>query len=281
MVILAGALVGGAHRFRVRRLERRERELEALVAERTRRLEEEKARAEEATARAEAANNLKSELIAVTAHDLKNPLQVASGFAEVLAAQVPPGSPAAEMTAAIQRAAERMLALIEALLTHAALEAGALELRRQVLDLAVVAAAVVEQNRPHAERKRQRLEITSAGPAFVSADATRLTQVLDNLVSNAVKYSPPGATVRLVLASAEGRSRVAVRDEGPGLTAEDMAGLFRRFHKLSARPTGGEGSTGLGLSIVRRLVDLHGGRVWAESAGPGRGSTFVVELPAA
>jgi signal transduction histidine kinase len=102
---------------------------------------------------------------------------------------------------------------------------------------------------------------------------------LDNLISNAIKYSEHGKEIRVSVAQTGATVRIAVADKGQGLSSEDMELLFKDFQKLSARPTGGEGSTGLGLSVVKHLIELHGGKVWAESAGKGQGSTFYVELP--
>jgi signal transduction histidine kinase len=100
-------------------------------------------------------------------------------------------------------------------------------------------------------------------------------------VSNAIKYSPAGGRIELAMEAAGDQVIIRVRDEGPGLTEEDISRVFGRFQRLSARPTGGERSTGLGLSIVKRIVELHGGRISAQSDGPGRGATFTILLPAA
>jgi signal transduction histidine kinase len=101
--------------------------------------------------------------------------------------------------------------------------------------------------------------------------------VLDNLISNAIKYSPPGREVFVRVSRSTASARIEVQDQGPGLTAEDQRKLFGKFARLSARPTGNESSTGLGLAITKRLVDAMGGRIWCESS-PGQGATFFVEL---
>ena len=108
-----------------------------------------------------------------------------------------------------------------------------------------------------------------------------MREAIDNLLSNAIKYSPVGGHIELLVSHDGGLTVVNVRDEGAGLSPEDMSRLFGRFQRLSAKPTAGESSTGLGLSIVKRIIDMHGGHVTAESAGPGQGSTFTVTLPAA
>jgi signal transduction histidine kinase len=106
-----------------------------------------------------------------------------------------------------------------------------------------------------------------------------MREAIDNLVSNAVKYSPLGGTIELLVAQEPGSIVVEVRDQGAGLSPEDISRLFGRFQRLSAKPTAGETSTGLGLSIVKRIVDLHGGRITVDSSGPGKGATFKLALP--
>ena len=114
---------------------------------------------------------------------------------------------------------------------------------------------------------------------MAEADGIRVKQAVDNLVSNAIKFSPQGESIRVSLEREDDKARVEVADHGPGLTEADKERLFRRFTRLSARPTGGEPSTGLGLANARQLVELHGGTIGAESDGPGQGSRFWITLP--
>ena len=114
---------------------------------------------------------------------------------------------------------------------------------------------------------------------FISGDTERLREAVDNLFSNAVKYCPIGGRIAVNTARQDGEAFVRVADEGPGLSPEDNARLFGRFQRLSAKPTGGESSTGLGLSITKRIVELHKGRIFVESAGPNGGAAFVIALP--
>jgi signal transduction histidine kinase len=151
--------------------------------------------------------------------------------------------------------------------------------RREPLDLAALAAEVVEANRPLAERKQQRIVLDAPAALPAVGDQERLRDAMDNLVSNAIKYSPPGGAIEVAVTRADARLRVAVRDHGPGLSPEDLSRLFGRFQRLSAKPTAGESSTGLGLSIAKRIVDLHGGDIEAASGGPGTGTTFIIHLP--
>jgi signal transduction histidine kinase len=111
-------------------------------------------------------------------------------------------------------------------------------------------------------------------------DADRMREAIDNLVSNAIKYSPIGGKIALVVSHEQHNTVIRIADEGAGLSPEDLGRLFGRFQRLSAKPTAGESSTGLGLSIVKRIIDMHGGKVTADSAGPGQGSTFTVMIPA-
>ena len=111
-------------------------------------------------------------------------------------------------------------------------------------------------------------------------DSDRMREAIDNLVSNAIKYSPIGGKIALQVDGDDDDTIIRVTDEGAGLSPEDLSRLFGRFQRLSAKPTAGESSTGLGLSIVKKIVDMHGGNVSAESPGPGQGSTFTITLPA-
>jgi signal transduction histidine kinase len=107
-----------------------------------------------------------------------------------------------------------------------------------------------------------------------------MREAIDNLISNAIKYSPIGGQITVVVSHDKNNTVIRIADQGAGLSPEDLGRLFGRFQRLSAKPTAGESSTGLGLSIVKRIIDMHGGQVTADSAGPGQGSTFTVVLPA-
>jgi signal transduction histidine kinase len=111
-------------------------------------------------------------------------------------------------------------------------------------------------------------------------DADRMREAIDNLISNAIKYSPIGGKIAVVVSHEHNNTIIRIADQGAGLSPEDLGRLFGRFQRLSAKPTAGESSTGLGLSIVKRIIDMHGGEVTANSEGPGQGSTFTVTLPA-
>jgi signal transduction histidine kinase/ligand-binding sensor domain-containing protein len=284
LLAIAGA---SAYRFRVRALRAHKLELERLVEARTHELLREKEGAEAARADAdrhrevaEHADHVKTEILAIAAHDLKTPLQSILGFADLAAAECEARSAAAQYTAFISGGARRMLEIVESLLDMTALDEGRLVPDWAPVDMGRVAARAIESNRSSSDRKRQRISLRTEPSAYVEGDEVRLAQVVDNLVSNAVKYSPTESSIDVEVSRSTEGICVSVRDQGAGLSEDDKARIFGRFQRLTARPTGDESSTGLGLYIVKRLVELHRGRVWAESEGPGRGARFVVVLPA-
>ena len=223
-------------------------------------------------------NAEKNEFLGIAAHDMKNPLNIVVGYAETLLEE--PEMTAEERSDFVKKilqASRRMIELIRGLLDVNAIERGEIRLAPVPTDLATVARHVAESYQAAARTKGQLLHV-EAESVVISADPNVLLQVTDNLVSNAVKYSPPGKSI-FVRTRAPGRTAVfEVEDQGPGFTAEDRAKLFGSFSRLSARPTGGEHSTGLGLSIVKRLIEAMGGRIRCESE-PGQGARFVAEWP--
>jgi len=257
--------------------------LEQRVAERTACLREANERLAARGAELARANRLKSEMLGTIAHDLKNPLGIILGRMEILddlVRQEPlPHEAVRAQVEHVRSSARHMGRMIDALIADAMGDALDITLRRGPADLAALVADVAASNRVLAERKGQRLTLEGPERLMVMGDADRLQEALDNLVSNAVKYSPAGASIMVTLLHEPGRAVCHVRDEGPGLSAEDEMRLFGRFQRLSAQPTGGESATGLGLFITRRIAELHGGTVTARSHGPGRGTTFSLLLP--
>ena len=179
----------------------------------------------------------------------------------------------------IRDAANRLTEMVDDLVSDAMADALDITIRREPVDIAVLVQEVAEANRPLAARKEQTITVAAPPNHAAMCDADRIREAIDNLVSNAVKYSPLGGAIDLLVAQEDGGIMVQVRDQGAGLSPEDISRLFGRFQRLSAKPTAGETSTGLGLSIVKRIVDLHGGRIAVESAGPGQGATFKMTLP--
>jgi two-component system, sensor histidine kinase and response regulator len=222
----------------------------------------------------------KDELVGILTHDLKNYLGGINMSAELLRGHAAKfhDDRLTLLTENIFRSSGLSLAFVKEFLANAAADYG-LVLQSVAIDLVEVAASVVQQHQEAARRKQ--LEIQTDFPAkaiVVLADASALTQVLDNLVSNAVKFSPSGKKLFLTVQASGHFGECLVRDEGPGFSDEDKTRMFRRYGRLSARPTGGEASTGLGLSIVRKLVQNMNGELSCESV-PGNGATFSVRLP--
>ena len=229
------------------------------------------------------ANSLKTEILGTVAHDLKNPLSVILGRSEMLtdllALDRAQKTQLVTQVEHIRTSATRLIGMIDSLMADAMNDALDITLRREPVDLAALAREVCEANRPLAESKGQILTLDLPEEAYLCGDAERLREAIDNLVSNAVKYSFNCGTITIRVRHEDGEIVCAVVDHGPGLSPEDAARLFGRFQRLSAKPTGGEGSTGLGLSIVKRIAELHRGRADAASEGPGRGSTFSIRFP--
>jgi signal transduction histidine kinase len=258
-------------------------ELEARVEQRTAALQVANQRLEERWQRLKSANAFKNEVLGTVAHDLKNPLGVILGRAEMLGEMlhmepVPVGSGEAQI-AAITESARRLSGMVDSLVADAMADALDISVRQEPVDLAALAAEVVEANRPLAERKDQALGFAGGEEIALVADPDRLREALDNLVSNAIKYTPRGGRIRVLVSASEARARIAVEDSGPGLSPEDTDRLFARFQRLSAKPTAGESSTGLGLSIAKRIVDLHGGTILVDNDSADGGARFTIVLP--
>ncbi len=228
-----------------------------------------------------ALNDEKDNFLGIASHDLKNPLGNISSIARIVHkshATIPPAE-LCELMEDIAGSSQRMLRLIEDLLDINAIERRKLSIRLQGLDAAEQARAALARFTIAAGDKDIALQLRAAEDLTpVRADEALLARVLDNLVSNAIKYSPAHKRVVLSLRLDAERILFELRDEGPGISTEDMPKLFGKFARLSARPTAGESSTGLGLSIVKSLVEEMQGEVWCESE-PGKGAVFLVALP--
>jgi len=239
------------------------------------------ARTEAARIAAEEADALKVRLLGIASHDLKGPLRSMLRRLDRLESTAHDPAAVADGVHALRTEGTRLHALVRDLLDVSALAGGHLDLQRRPLDLAQLATEIVGRHERRAAEKCQALSFAPPAEPVppVSADAARLAQVLDNLVDNAIKFTPPGGAIRLTLAASGAEVRLAVADNGPGLAAADMARMFQPFQTLSAVPSGGESSTGLGLHIAREIAALHGGRIEVDAA-PGAGATFTMVLPA-
>jgi signal transduction histidine kinase/ligand-binding sensor domain-containing protein len=291
-------LMYGAAKFWARRLELRNRALKRMVDERTeeiqrqlRILDEQAGEIEIANTRLQEQNlqlvqfnNEKNEFLGIVAHDLKNPLtgiMMTSSMARSYFDRLSRDEILAQFQR-IEETSQRMQSIITELLDVNAIETGNINVNILNVNIVRAVAEVMDDFRARAESKNIALHLRSERDSIEAlADPNLLRQILENIVSNAVKYSPTGKNVFVsVVVNERRRARVAVRDEGPGLSPQDKDKLFRKFAKLSARPTAGEDSTGLGLSIVKRMVEAMHGSVWCESE-LGQGAAFIVEFPLA
>ena len=217
------------------------------------------------------------QLFRMASHDLKTPLNNLR-IAEYLLRQTLPESAEAVQTLDMMRLTiDSMGEMIDSFLDVMELQAGQMEIRLKPTELKQAVFNVMSQYEPVAKRKRIRLR-AGAAAGRVRADAARLVQALGNLVSNAIKYSPRESEVRVYAESGGGCACLCVKDEGPGVPHEERGRLFTEFGKLSTRPTGGEASSGLGLWIVKHLVQAQGGAVGVEFPADG-GSIFWLALP--
>lgn len=222
----------------------------------------------------------KSEFLGIASHDLKNPLSAITMIANALATDTTTleYEEIREMAEDIRTSSKRMYELIINLLDINKIEQGNIFAETEVFSVGDYTHTAVEHHRAAAEMKHIAIAV-EISDAQMEASPLLFTQVIDNLISNAVKFSHSGTAVKvIVLPASAGTVQIRVQDQGPGLTDDDKSKLFKKFSKLSARPTGGELSTGLGLSIVKKLVESMNGTIWCEST-PGEGATFVVEFP--
>lgn len=288
LLIALGLLIGigyGIYWYRARKLMHRNRILEQRVEERTHELRQRTRTLERANLELRNANEQKSEFLGIAAHDLKNPLSgiiETSGFLIEDVRRLDDNGAlrgmVQEFVPMIHQSSKRMLQIIEDLLQAHVLEEEQSESYFEPVDLADLVYAVLQWNRAQAENKSITLYFKPPGPCEALVDETQMQRVVDNLVSNAIKFSPRQSSVRVQLEKAGETMRITVADEGPGLTEEDKTKIFGKLQRLSAQPTGGEPSNGLGLYIVRELVKNHDGRIYVESQ-QGEGATFVVEIP--
>lgn len=258
-----------------------------LEREYTRRVESMGAQLQAMNEQLRQANRMKTRFLATAAHDLKNPLGGILLMVDRIGEEAQIGhirEATLGQASRIHDMVQKMIQIINSLLDAAVQELGEISPSLEMTNLGDLVHGVVHENEAYAESKDIRLIYveTFAAECWGMLDQLRISQAMDNLVNNAIKYSPWGSTIRVELGlrivDGQDRVHIEVRDQGPGLSTEDMARAFGPFQRLSAQPTGGEYSTGLGLSIVKQMVELHGGWVWIESL-PGQGATFLVEIP--
>ncbi len=238
------------------------------------------AREQEARAQAEAANRTKDEFLAIVSHELRSPLNAMLGWARVLRSDGVDQHTHDHALQVIEQSAEMQSRLIEDLLDSARIASGKLRIETRPVNLLPTIRAAIDTVFPDAERNGVQMEAeldTSEG--IVVGDAERLQQIVWNLLANAVKFTPTGGKITIRLQHETPWAVITVRDTGRGIKAEDLPHIFGRFRQADSSDTRRAGGLGLGLSLVKNLVELHGGLISAESGGENKGSLFTVRLP--
>ncbi|HZH04544.1 MAG TPA: ATP-binding protein, partial [Myxococcaceae bacterium] len=251
------------------------RRLEALAQERERLLTREK----EARAEAEEANRLKDEFLATMSHELRTPLTAILGWIQVLRTRTLPAGKQERALETVERNARAQKQLIEDLLDVSRILSGKLGLEIGPVRVSEVVDEALESVRPAAEAKGIRLQAALDSTGTVMGDPRRVQQIVWNLLSNAVKFTPKGGRVQVLVERGESSVELTVADTGQGIDPTFLPHVFERFRQQEGGTTRGAGGLGLGLAIVRHLVELHGGTVAVQSEGKGQGSTFTVRLP--
>ncbi|MEQ7801532.1 GAF domain-containing sensor histidine kinase [Pedobacter sp. ASV1-7] len=218
-------------------------------------------------------------ILNTTAHDLKSPLTTIPVRADLIKIKKNDPDTVDTMCDQIKIASLNMVRIIDELLQSGSMEAGELKLLMVKLNISSLVSNVVAMNLPLADRKGQKIHFAPQLDAYIRGDEGRLNEVVDNLINNAIKYAPFNTNIYVKVGVSKDHVYIVIEDEGPGLTIEDKKMLFQRFTRLSAQPTANESSTGLGLSIVKILVEAHGGKIFAESEGRNKGARFTIQLP--
>ncbi|HEU4352705.1 MAG TPA: response regulator [Burkholderiales bacterium] len=243
-------------------------------------LQREIVRSREAEESLQDANRRKDEFLAMLSHELRNPLAPIRNAVEVIRRLAPPDPKLTMARDVVDRQVSLLARLVEELLDVSRISQGKIALKKEPVDLARVIAHSVETSRPLIDARSQKLKLSvPAAPVWLSADFARLSQVVSNLLNNASKYTGEGGRIELSAAAAKGEATIAVRDNGAGIDPQLLDKVFELFVQGERALDRGQGGLGIGLTLVKRLVELHQGRVQAASDGPGKGATFTVTLP--
>jgi len=226
-------------------------------------------------------DRLKDEFVALVSHELRTPLTSICGYIDLLreGAKDEPNAPNQRYLDVLERNGARLLTLTNDLLFITKMRAGRVDLQLGDVDLAGLAAESVEAAGPLARERRIDFAVSAAARPLLKADRSRLTQVFDNLVSNALKFTPPGGKVTISIAARNGSALVHFEDTGIGISGKDLRHLFEPFFRASSADAAAIPGTGLGLAISKGIIEAHGGQITAQSE-EGRGTTFTIELPA-
>ena len=280
------------NRRKLERIEKENLRLEKIVQEKTLSLVKEKELTEQLLLQTRSANNelgrmnndlkraneMSNNILKITSHDLKNPLSTILGFSEILQEREDPDPELGLIFKHISISAHRMFKIITELLDSYMLEGNNIVMRLERVDIVEILKSIEELYRNQVESKHQKLTLVVSDEVFGMVDRRWFPEVLDNLISNAIKYSPKHSEIQVSLIENESTIEIKVKDSGPGFSEEDIVNMYQKFKRLSARPTGGESSMGLGLAIAKEIVHLHHGTINLET-NTGSGSTFTVTIP--
>ena len=261
---------------------RTNRELELRVLERTSQLAEANSRLAQQNDELARASCMKSEFLARMSHEFRTPLNSIIGFTDLLAeeGEGPLGEAYADYVRHAHKGAHHLLALVNDILDLSRIEAGRIDLRHEEFGAAEASSEVLSVIGPLAESKNIELRAEVLPTLFAYGDRTRFKQILYNLLSNAVKFTPDGGIVQVTAKADYGEIRFAVSDTGIGIPPEQHTAIFEEFTQVAPAASGVKEGAGLGLTITKRIVELHGGRIWVDSS-PGEGSRFFFTMPAA
>lgn len=272
------------NRFRINSLKEREKKLSQLVKERTDDLNESLIKTENLLGESEKskeelfkANEFKVKLLNLAAHDLKNPLHSIIGFSSLIK-EDSDDEEIKSMSNYIIENSQFMVKQIEDILQNATARAKEINIIKRLNNINELVQKVIQNYKPQYVAKSQTIELFFEDQVFAEIDYDWFSHAIDNLISNAVKYTPAGKNINVFIEKDSSTFTIRVVDTGPGIPEVEMNLLFKEFQRLSTKPTGGESSTGFGLSIVKNIVKLHGGKVWATSK-VGEGTTFIVQIP--
>jgi len=226
------------------------------------------------------ADRRKDEFLATLAHELRNPLAPIRNSLHLLRLSGDLSPALTQVRDIMERQVNHMVRLIDDLLDVSRISRGKIELRKEFVELATIVATAVEANRPLIEATQHQLALSlPAEPIVVDADPVRLAQIIGNLLNNAAKYTPPGGQIWFAAQKTATEAILSVRDDGLGIASEMLPRVFDMFSQLDSTISRSQGGLGIGLTLTKSFVEMHGGRIDAYSAGPGRGSEFVVRLP--
>lgn len=289
LIIIYGTLL--YQKKHVAKLTKQKEVLQKLVEEKIKDLKLEKEKTEELLLKTEnfnkelknaneqllKANEFKSDILGIAAHDLKNPLSTILSLTELLKDPEISDEDKNEMLGIISSSANRMLNLITELLENIIVENTKFKVNIADIYISELVNQIIENNRVQASKKGQTIHFNTKNDLIISGDEKWIREILDNVINNAVKYTPFNKNIYVDLEGDENNVIIKVKDEGPGFSIEDKKYVFQKFKKLSAKPTGGESSTGLGLAIVKQLIELHNGEIELIS-NLNQGSTFIIKF---